>query len=125
MASTNTIYQSSGINNISMGTMGYGLDEAGITRLKSEFAGDFNRAKTATKGPKYEELLKAIRSNWSGVDCEAFLQKLDHEVGNIYYLYGQVLKVINQTLDEKEKAFLRFQQVNADAIINGPKKVSK
>lgn len=97
----------------------YGLDDSGVLKLQGEFDHDFNAAKRAIKGEKYEVLVNTIKSCWSGQDCDAFLAKLDHEVGNIYYLYGQLRTKVYETFDKRSYEFRAFQGRNAADISEG------
>lgn len=101
------------MSNLTMSNAQYARSEAGRKKLASNLQSDVDKARNIIKGKELENLIAAIRKEWSGEDAEKFIQKINSEVKNVAEECNKYKAKIQSDLDNDANRFASMQNKNA------------
>ena len=66
-------------------------------------------------GEEFKDMVKTIRTYWSGEDCEAFISDLKVAAKELYEIVSQINTQIQSGLEKYKEEFTTFQRNNYKA----------
>lgn len=100
-------------SNLTMSNAEYARSEAGRKKLASNLQSDVDKARNTIKGRDLDNLITAIRREWSGEDAEKFIQRISTEVKNAAEECNKYKAKLQSSLDSDANRFASMQNKNA------------
>lgn len=94
----------------------YARSNTGMKKLIANLQGDIDKACKAMTGNEYSNFIKQVRTNWSGVDAEAFIKNFQKDIKDAQKKIKAYSSRIQSTLERDNNAFRKMQKSNVSKL---------
>lgn len=94
----------------------YARSNLGMRKLIANLQGDIKKACDAMSGKEYDNFIKQVRKNWSGVDADAFIKDFKKDIETAKKSIKTYSSKIQSTIERDNSAFRKMQKANVSKL---------